>query len=128
MSKTVGVSPARRQALSLLGEARRRGGRARDIMRGSQALESLSVRDRALVTRLVLGTIAARGLVDAVVDSHVRRRSSLEPVVRDALALTTFELLFLETPQAVCVSEGVELVRKTRPRGRSRERGAQAGE
>lgn len=116
MSSPTLPAPARRQALSLLGEVRRKRGRARDIMRGSAALEALSARDRALVTRLVLGTITARGLVDSVVFSHVRRPSSLEPVVRDALALATFELLFLGTPAAVCVSEGVELVRTARPR------------
>ena len=108
---TTRLAPARRAALKLFSECRRREARARDLMRDSDVLAALDLRDRALATRLVLGTVAARGEVDRVVTSHLRSRSALEPRVRDALCIAAFEILYLDTPDHVAVSQGVELVR-----------------
>lgn len=105
------LAPARRAALRLFSECRRREARARDLLREAPAMAELDPRDRALATRLVLGTIAARGEVDRVVTSHLRARSALEPLVRDALRIAAFEILYLDTPTQVAVSQGVELVR-----------------
>lgn len=105
------LAPARRSALRLFSECRRREARARDLLREAPAMAELDPRDRALATRLVLGTIAARGEVDRVVTSHLRARSALEPLVRDALRIAAFEILYLDTPTQVAVSQGVELVR-----------------
>lgn len=105
------LAPARRAALRLFSECRRREARARDLLREAPAMAELDPRDRALATRLVLGTIAARGEVDRVVTSHLRARSALEPLVRDALRIAAFEILYLDTPAQVAVSQGVELVR-----------------
>ena len=49
------ASPARTTALHLLGAQRRRGARARDLMRGAREMETLGRKGRALATRLVLG-------------------------------------------------------------------------
>lgn len=113
------VATARREALRLLGEARRRNAYVRELLRSSSRVDSLELRDRALVSRLVLGVTGARGLLDHTIDSHLRGRTHIEPRVRDALRLASFELLFLSTPAAVAVSQGVELVRSVRPRASS---------
>ena len=110
------LSPARKVAASLLGECRRRNGRIRDIARDSSAAAALSPQDRALAYRLALGVTSACALLDELVDAHVRRPSSLEPRVRDALRMATFELCYLDTPSAAAVSQGVELVRSVAPR------------
>ena len=110
------LSPARRAALALLGERRRRNARARDLLRGADALSELDERDRGLATRLVLGVTAAEGTLDALVDAHLRRGARLEPRVRDALRLATFELVYLGTRPDVAVSQGVELARSVAPR------------
>ncbi|OUO34580.1 transcription antitermination factor NusB [Olsenella sp. An290] len=110
------ATEARRVALSLLSERRRRSARARDLLRASEALSGLSERDRALATRLVMGATAAQGELDRVIGAHLRRGAKLEPRVRDALRLAAFELLYLSTPVATCVSQGVELVRGVAPR------------
>lgn len=110
------LSPARKAAASLLGECRRRRGRIRDIARDSSVAAALSPQDRALAYRIALGVTSARALLDELVDTHVRRPSSLEPRVRDALRMAAFELCYLETPSAVAVSQGVELVRSVTPR------------
>lgn len=74
-------------------------------------MEDLDPRDRALATRLVLGTVAARGELDRVITCRLRAKSALEPLVRDALRIAAFEILYMDTPSQVAVSQGVELVR-----------------
>lgn len=74
-------------------------------------MEELDARDRALATRLVLGCVAARGELDRVIEGHLRAKSALEPLVRDAMRLASFEILYMDTPNQVAVSQGVELVR-----------------
>lgn len=105
------LAPARAAALDLASERRRRGARARDLLRSSSRMDALDERDRALVTRLVMGSVAAQGELDRVIDAHLRRASHLEPRVRDGLRIAVFEVLYLATPVSVSVSQGVELVR-----------------
>ena len=111
-----GAAPARHAALVVASERRRRGARARDLLRASGAMDALDERDRALACRLVLGSVAAEGELDRVIDSHLRRGAKLEPRVRDALRLAAFEVLYLDTPDSVAASQGVELVREVAPR------------
>lgn len=110
------LSAARRAALRLVGERRRRGARIRELARTDDSLASLSAADRALAFRLAIGTTAAETVLDKWIDEFLRRPSSLEPRVRDALRLSAYELLYLETPTAVAASQGVELVRSVAPR------------
>jgi len=79
-------------------------------------MDSLDERDRALVTRLVMGSVIAQGELDRVIDAHLRRAGHLEPRVRDALRIATFEVLYLATPTSASVSQGVELVRSVSSR------------
>ena len=95
-----GASPARVAALLTLSERRRRNGRVRDIERMSKQVGSLSAVDRALVTRLLMGTTATSALLDSLIDERLRRPSSVEPRVRDALQLAAFEGCYLDTPAA----------------------------
>lgn len=110
------VSPARRAALRVLSEQRRRQGRVRELLRASQDMAALDARDRALASRLAFGVVACEGQLDRVLNERVRRPSSVEPRVRDALRLACFEILYLDTPGAVAVSQGTELVRSVTPR------------
>lgn len=111
MAGQAGLAPARRVALGVTSERRRRDARARDLLRAYAAMGALDERDRALASRLVLGSVAAEGELDRVIDSHLRRGAKLEPRVRDALRLAVFEVLYLDTPDSVAASQGVELVR-----------------
>jgi len=110
------LAPARAAALELASERRRRNARARDLLRSSSRMDSLDERDRALVTRLVMGSVIAQGELDRVIDAHLRRAGHLEPRVRDALRIATFEVLYLATPTSASVSQGVELVRSVSSR------------
>ena len=79
-------------------------------------MAALDERDRALATRLVMGSVAAEGELDRVIATHLRRGGRLEPRVRDALRIAVFETLYLSTPTYVSTSQGVELVRSVVPR------------
>ena len=110
------VSPARRAALALVSRRRRSDGRIRDMAREDKTLSALSPVDRALAFRLAMGATAAAAQLDELIDERLKRPSSLEPRVRDALQIATFELCHLDTPSGVAVSQGVELVRGVSPR------------
>lgn len=78
-------------------------------------MAELDARDRAFATRLVLGVTGATGMLDAVVRSHLSK-GKLEPKVRDAMRIGTYELLFMGTPASAAVSQAVELARMANPR------------
>ncbi len=110
------LSPARATALALVSTCRRQKARMRDLARQDQRLAALSASDRALAFRLAMGVAGAAPMLDELVDGCLRRPSSLEPRVRDALRVAAYELCYLNTPAAAAVSQGVELVRSVAPR------------
>lgn len=105
------LSPARAAALAAVSDARQRAGRIRDIVRTSS-----DGGESGLSWRLAIGAVAAQDVLDEVIRARVKRASSLEPRVMDALRVAAFELLYLDTPAEVAVSQGVELVRSVSPR------------
>lgn len=110
------LSAARKAALHLVSAVRRRSARVRDLAREDAALAALQPADRALAMRLAVGVTSAWAVLDQLIDRYVKRPSSVEPRVRDALRLATFEVCYLDTPSAASVSQGVELVRSVTPR------------
>ena len=111
-----GLSPARAAARALVSRTRRRSARVRDVAREDEQIKALSDLDRALAVRLSLGVTATERQLDELIDARLRRPSSVEPLVRDALRVSAFELCHLDTPAAVAASQGVELVRSVAPR------------
>jgi 16S rRNA (cytosine967-C5)-methyltransferase len=73
----------------------------------------LAARDRALVTRLVYGTLAWQGRLDHHLSTLVRTPlAQLDPPVRAALRLGLYQLLFLErVPAYAAVDASVRLAR-----------------
>ena len=106
------LAPARAAALDLAAQCRRKHARMRDFLRTSHKMDVLGEKDRALATRLLLGSVSAVGELDRVLASYIPKRRHLEPKLRDALRLATFEILYLYTPKHVAVSQGVEMARR----------------
>lgn len=106
------LAPARAAALDLAAQCRRKHARMRDFLRTSHKMDALGEKDRALATRLLLGSVSAVGELDRVLASYLPKRRHLEPKLRDALRLATFEILYLHTPKHVAVSQGVEMARR----------------
>ena len=109
------LSPARKAALVVLDEARRRDGYVRELLDRPQALSALDGRDAGLVRRLVLGATAARGCLDELLNRFLAKPNKVAPRVRLALRIAAFELLYLGTSPEVAVSQGVELARSVMP-------------
>lgn len=105
------VSPARAAALALLADAHERDAYVRELAHAHPALAGLDPRDHALVLRLALGATAASGTLDELLDRFLAKPGRVSARVRLALRLSAFELLYLGTPDAAAVSQGVELVR-----------------
>lgn len=108
------LAPARRVALGLLSEQRRRSARIHDIARNSDTFNALVERDRNFCMTLVCGVTITRGLLDLQIDSLLNKPRSLEPRVRDAMRIATFEILY-HALTATAVDQGVELVRSVQP-------------
>lgn len=74
------------------------------------------VRDRALVTDLVTGTLRWRGAIDyQLARLSGRRLEKLDPEVLDTLRLGAYQLLYLErVPPSAVVNDAVSLVKAAR--------------
>ncbi len=106
------LSPARKAALDVLMEARGGSCYARDILAARVFTDHLDARDAAFAARLALGVTATEGTLDELLDRYLAKPHKVAPRVRSALRISTFEMLYLETPGRVAVSQGVELVRQ----------------
>ncbi|HEX7298709.1 MAG TPA: 16S rRNA (cytosine(967)-C(5))-methyltransferase RsmB [Solirubrobacteraceae bacterium] len=102
------VSPARRAAHAVVRRTLAEGAYADRALHGEA--RGLDGRDRALAKQLAFGTVQRRLTLDDVIARHVDR--PLEPVVRAALQLGLFQLLFLDgvAPHAA-IGEAVELAK-----------------
>jgi len=112
----VKLAPARRVSLHVLGEVRRREAWVRPVLDVEILAADLSTEDAALARSLTLGTTQMLGSVDFAIDRFANKPSSIEPRVRDALRMSSHEILFMNTPQEVAVHQGVEAVRARTPR------------
>ncbi|MCL2654550.1 MAG: hypothetical protein FWD65_02485 [Coriobacteriia bacterium] len=111
------LSEARLAARETLTRVRERSAYAHESLdRVLSRHPSLSDCDSALATRLAYGAIACYGTLEEVVDRRLRNPRKTDPLLRDSLLLSTYELLFTDTPLYATVSEGVLLAKALRTR------------
>lgn len=108
------LTPARKVALALLSEQRRRDAHIHDVARNSDAFNALDERDRNFCMTLVCGVNVTQGLLDLQLDTYFDKPKSIEPRVRDAMRISTFEILYHMLSETA-VDQGVELVRSVQP-------------
>jgi 16S rRNA (cytosine967-C5)-methyltransferase len=107
------VSPARAAAYETVFRVFEQDAYADRALR--TAVASLDQRDRAFAQRLAYGTIQRVRTLDYAIEQLGRRPvRKLDPPVRAALRLGTYELGFMQTPRHAAVNEAVELVRRAR--------------
>jgi 16S rRNA (cytosine967-C5)-methyltransferase len=108
------ISPSRRVAFAVLRRVFEDGAYADRALRSES--QSLDERDRALARRLAYGTIQRARTLDHAIESLGRRPArKLDPPVRAALRLGTYQLAFMDgVPRYAAVNESVELVRSAR--------------
>lgn len=110
------ASPARVAALKTIRLWRTREGFVQDIMSHTVDASSLSAADRAFATRLVCGVVSCVGTLDEILNRALNSPKDVKPDVRDALLISTYELIFLKKDAHAAVDQGVELVRSIVPR------------
>ncbi len=106
------MDPARRAAYEIIRKVHDRGAYANLALPALLSEWSLTGRDAAFATELCYGTLRATGTLDAVLatGSH-RPLSKMDKLVRDALRLGAYQLLYTRVPAHAAVSTTVALVR-----------------
>jgi 16S rRNA (cytosine967-C5)-methyltransferase len=79
-----------------------------------------SVRDAALATEIVFGTLRSLPSLDRAIEARLTRKGALEPVVLAALRAAAYQLAHLRTPPHAAVSDAVSIVRVQRGEGLAR--------
>lgn len=110
------ASPARRAALEVGAIVRTRSAYAQDVIAKHVDGSSLSPEDRAFSTKLALGVASSSGTLDEVIDRCLKSPSDIKSDVRDALRISTYEIMFLDKSPHAAVDQGVELVRSVAPK------------
>ncbi len=107
------LSPARLYALEALMEAHGSQVFVRDVLASQRIAlgSSADQRDLGFASTLALGVTATSGCLDEALDAHLAKPGKVSARVRMALRIAAFEILYLDTPGRVAVSQGVELVR-----------------
>ncbi len=109
------ATPARLAALEVVRTVRERNAFAQDVISKVIDKSKMSVEDRAFATLLALGTVSARGTLDEVIDRALDEPTDVFRETRDALQISTYELLFLGKEPHVAVDQGVEMVKSFSP-------------
>ena len=110
------ATTARELALAAIHQLRERDAFAQDIIAKTIDISPLSREDRAFATRLVLGVVSTRGTLEDIVTGCMDSPDDAAPAVRDALCLSTYEIIFLQKSPHAAVDQGVELVKSVAPR------------
>ncbi len=109
-------SEARRVALDVLRRTFEQGSYTDRAFQ--TAARDLQPRDRALAMRLAYGAVQRRATLDHLIEQCAERPvSKLEPLVRAALRLGSYELCFTQDAQHAAVNDTVELARASRGKG-----------
>lgn len=111
---------SRELILDILMEILEKGGYSHVILR--QALEKyqyLEKQDRALITRVVEGTIEYRLTIDAVIDECSRiKTDKMKPVIRTILRMSVYQIMWMDRiPDSAVCNEAVNLAVKRRFQG-----------
>lgn len=110
------ASPARQAALRVTSIVRERDAFAQELIHKYIDSSRMSREDRAFATRLTLGVVSSYGTLDDVINRCLDRVSDINDDVRDALRISTYEIVFLKKEPHAAVSQGVELVKTIAPK------------
>ena len=105
------ITPARALALDVLTRVTADGAWVPQVLDAALRAKPLDERESAFATRLSYGTVEMLATIDEVVLDLAERPGRIRPRVMNALRIAAYELLWLHTPAAVAVDQGVQMVR-----------------
>ena len=109
------ASPGRLGALYATNQVRRRKAYAQEIIEASIDTSRMSAEDRAFATLLTLGVVSTSGVLDAVINRCISSPRDIKNDVRDAMRISTYEIIYLKKAPHAAVDQGVELVKAVAP-------------
>ena len=109
------ASPGRLGALYATQQVRKRKAFAQEVIEATIDRSKLSAQDRAFATLLTLGVVSTQGSLDDVINRALASPRDIKPDVRDALRISTYEVIYLRKAPHAAVDQGVELVRAVAP-------------
>lgn len=109
------ASPGRLAALYATQLVRRRKAYAQEVIESTIDKSKLDQKDRAFATLLTLGVVSTSGALDEVINRCIASPRDIQPDVRDALRVSTYEIIYLRKTPHAAVDQGVELVRAIAP-------------
>lgn len=105
------VTPARKLALEVVSRVTVDEAWAPQVLDAALRARKLDDREASFATRLAYGTVEMLAPIDEAILSLAQRPGRIRPRVMNALRVAAYELLWLDTPAAVAVDQGVEMVR-----------------
>lgn len=105
------ITAARKLALEVITRVTTDGAWAPQVLDTALRARPLDDREASFATRLAYGTVEMLAPIDEIILEQAERPGRIRPRVMNALRLTTYELLWLGTPAAVAVDQGVRMVR-----------------
>jgi 16S rRNA (cytosine967-C5)-methyltransferase len=104
----------RESAAEILVKVERRNAYADILLDEWLKKSALEIRDRALLTQIVYGTLRWQGRIDWRLGRALRRPlAGMNPHLRGVLRLTLYQILFLDkVPDYAALNEGVELAKR----------------
>lgn len=113
----VHVTPARQAACAIGRIVRERNAYVAEVTPAVLAkFEGISPEDAAFATKIARGVAATLGTLDEFINRNMKTPNDIDEVVRDAMRVSAYELLFLDKPPYVVVDQGVELVCSVAPK------------
>lgn len=109
------ASPGRLAALYATNQVRRRDAFAQEVIESTIDRSTISKQDRAFATLLTLGVVSTSGSLDEVINRCIASPRDIKPDVRDALRISTYEIVYLRKAPHAALDQGVELVRAVAP-------------
>ncbi len=110
------ASPARLAALEVVRTVRERDAYAQDILATVVDSSNLPLEERSFATKLALGVVSSQGTLDEVLNRALNKPTDIKANVRDAMRISTYEIIFLSKSSHAAVDQGVELVRQVAPK------------
>ena len=110
------IIPVRETALAILARVDRGRAYADILLERAMREEGFpDARDRALLTELVMGTLRRRGTLDSTLSPHLSRPlEKTDALMRNALRLGAYQLLYTRIPDRVAIFETVAAVKTAR--------------
>ena len=113
--ETNDASPGRLAALYVTQQVRYRKAYAQEVIEASIDTAKISDVDRSFATLLTLGVVSTQGALDNVLNRALATPRDIQPDVRDAMRISTYEIIYLRKAPHAALDQGVELVRAIAP-------------